>query len=724
VRLALELQDDELAALALRAKIAESPEFGPDCSQCQYLLGVIEERQGASERAIEAFEAAAQRDGALRQDAVTHLIGLELQRKNCNRADQLIAQSDPARSGGTKSVILVAQVDLCQGRWLAATARIRRELSSTRDTAKRAELQVLLAQALVSQTEIGDAERRAAEDEVLELAEQAIAQPNTFDRGRGLLEQLLLVRHRDGQGDPLIHERANLLDALVEARSWGAAQQLSRDLLAEVTNAPNDVPLYCRILFAKGRIDSAKGERNVAIEAFGSVESHCDDTDIVPRALFLQAGLLAAMGKGSAAIAKYAELEQRFPGHRLADDSRLKQAFLYRAIGSESRFVALLDSMPDDYPDGDMVLEGLFQLALKNMLQRNWAVASSVLERSARFVVAGGTVKDVERDRLNYFLGRAALENGRVDFGVKLLGELVIGRPMTYYMLLARGVLARKWPSELERTEGVGMARSGEELSPDPSNAELSRQRIARLSALLGVADLKAADALLDAGESDQLDESTVFAVAGMYANAGAIKTALTLVKRRGRDWRVRWPVMGWVDLWKQAFPRPYHEIVRQQAQKQGVLESLIYAIMREESEFDPKVVSHADAHGLMQLIVPTARTAGRELGIGASVAALHKPSVNIALGTRVLAKLGERFSGQAALVAAGYNAGPGRPARWLREYPDADMDLWIEFIEFPETRGYVKRVLESQAAYRWLYGVEGGAGASIELLPDKLKGG
>jgi soluble lytic murein transglycosylase len=127
-----------------------------------------------------------------------------------------------------------------------------------------------------------------------------------------------------------------------------------------------------------------------------------------------------------------------------------------------------------------------------------------------------------------------------------------------------------------------------------------------------------------------------------------------------------------------------------------------------------------------MQLIVPTARTAGRELGIVANAKTLRKPAVNIALGTKTLAKLLERFGGQVVLAVAGYNAGPGRPARWMREQPALDLDLWIELIEYSETRNYVKRVLESQAAYHWLYG--DGADESwvptLQALPAALSPG
>ena len=76
--------------------------------------------------------------------------------------------------------------------------------------------------------------------------------------------------------------------------------------------------------------------------------------------------------------------------------------------------------------------------------------------------------------------------------------------------------------------------------------------------------------------------------------------------------WRSAWPCTGhspagrWRRAWEIAYPRPFPEIVSAAVQQSGTPLSLAYAIMREESAFDPEAVSPAGAHGLMQLIWPT----------------------------------------------------------------------------------------------------------------------
>ncbi|WP_209426194.1 lytic transglycosylase domain-containing protein [Pararhodobacter sp. SW119] len=132
----------------------------------------------------------------------------------------------------------------------------------------------------------------------------------------------------------------------------------------------------------------------------------------------------------------------------------------------------------------------------------------------------------------------------------------------------------------------------------------------------------------------------------------------------------------------------------------------LVLAIARRESEFDARVVSHADARGLLQVLPGTGELVARRLGIDFDPARLTTdPAFNALLGAAYLDGLIEEF-GALTLVAAGYNAGPGRPRRWIQELgdprdPAVDPVDWVEAIPFAETRNYVMRVMESLVIYR-----------------------
>ena len=125
---------------------------------------------------------------------------------------------------------------------------------------------------------------------------------------------------------------------------------------------------------------------------------------------------------------------------------------------------------------------------------------------------------------------------------------------------------------------------------------------------------------------------------------------------------------------------------------------------MREESGYRPSALSVAGARGLLQLMPETAVRLAREAGLPEpSPDALFDPQVNLALGSRYLAQLLDRFGGRASAAIASYNAGPQAVARWLEGSALAD-DEWVESIPYDQTRAYVKRVLRSLQAYRVLY--------------------
>lgn len=137
---------------------------------------------------------------------------------------------------------------------------------------------------------------------------------------------------------------------------------------------------------------------------------------------------------------------------------------------------------------------------------------------------------------------------------------------------------------------------------------------------------------------------------------------------------------------------------------------ALLTAVARQESHFDRKAESGAGALGLMQLMPRTAAAVAKTIGVAYAPSRLTvDPTYNLALGAGYLASLAERYNGTLALMAAAYNAGPMRVARWIETSRDPrglDVDGlvdWIELIPFRETRNYVQRVIEGFRVYEVL---------------------
>jgi soluble lytic murein transglycosylase-like protein len=147
-------------------------------------------------------------------------------------------------------------------------------------------------------------------------------------------------------------------------------------------------------------------------------------------------------------------------------------------------------------------------------------------------------------------------------------------------------------------------------------------------------------------------------------------------------------------------YPRPIVHEVEAAALRKDIETALLYSLIREESHFQVTATSPVGARGLMQLMDPTARDMMAR--IGREVPDITAPEANLALGTEYLEYLEELLPNRISVIAA-YNAGLGRLREWNRSFGDLPVPLFIEAIPFTETRNYVRNVIRSYAAYRFL---------------------
>ena len=152
-------------------------------------------------------------------------------------------------------------------------------------------------------------------------------------------------------------------------------------------------------------------------------------------------------------------------------------------------------------------------------------------------------------------------------------------------------------------------------------------------------------------------------------------------------------------------FPTPYNDIISQLAERFSIDPSWIYAEIRGESAFKTDAVSSANALGLMQLLPSTAAKEAQTIGLQSyqGSASLFDPQINMTLGSSHLRTLLNTYK-QPFIAIAAYNAGSPAVERWLRTLSSAntDPDLWIETLNFGETRDYVSRILAFSVIYDW----------------------
>jgi soluble lytic murein transglycosylase len=152
---------------------------------------------------------------------------------------------------------------------------------------------------------------------------------------------------------------------------------------------------------------------------------------------------------------------------------------------------------------------------------------------------------------------------------------------------------------------------------------------------------------------------------------------------------------------------------------------SIVYAIARQESAFNPSVVSPAHAYGLMQVTPDAGRYVCKKYGVGFDLQRMkNEPAYNAALGAAELGGLLEDYRGSYIMTFAAYNAGRGSVKKWIERYgdprdPAVDAVDWVELIPFSETRNYVQRIMENLQVYRARFG----GGSKLQIEADLHRG-
>ena len=343
------------------------------------------------------------------------------------------------------------------------------------------------------------------------------------------------------------------------------------------------------------------------------------------------------------------------------------------ATGRDADAYALADdaSLPPDQAVEAGFLAGW--IALRRL--RDGALA-----RAHFTALAAGAHAAITQARALYWLARAQTDPGAVRATLGLAASW----PTTYYGQLAAHAAGQ--------SDAAISARIGALRDPVTTQAEadaLAATDLARAAAILvSWADpRRAADFLRQMAQSAAGAGERAL-VARMALRLGVPDAAVHAARLAGRDGTIL-PQSGW--------PVPF------QPPTGTVPASLALAVIRQESSFDPGVVSAAGARGLMQLMPGTAAQVARVLP--APAGPLTDPTINMQLGTAYLAALLAQFGGAQPEAIAAYNAGARRVHDWIAasgapSVGDAMID-WIELIPFAETRNYVQRVLENETVYR-----------------------
>ncbi|HLG96121.1 MAG TPA: transglycosylase SLT domain-containing protein [Bryobacteraceae bacterium] len=312
-----------------------------------------------------------------------------------------------------------------------------------------------------------------------------------------------------------------------------------------------------------------------------------------------------------------------------------------------------------------------------------------------------------------YFLGRIAELKSDWSAARAYYEEISSRFPNYYYATLAR--------ERLQSAPIVSATRSAEAVQflaaiklPSPRSEDfqpsaLTRQRIdrAHLLASAGLDDFAEAELRFGA-KADGQPQIMAWELADLANQRQSPDQGIRYIKRYAPNYLSLSLDTAPEKFWKLAFPMPYQKQLEALCRPLSLDPYLVAALIRQESEFNPKAVSHSNARGLTQVMPATGRQLSRQLGMRSfRTSMLFNPDTNLKLGTYYLKALSDQLEGKWEATLASYNAGKSRVLSWLADSNFHEPAEFVESIPFNETRAYVQSVLRNAEVYRRLYGAK-----------------
>jgi soluble lytic murein transglycosylase len=295
--------------------------------------------------------------------------------------------------------------------------------------------------------------------------------------------------------------------------------------------------------------------------------------------------------------------------------------------------------------------------------------------------IAEGATNPMTLARSYYWQGRAA-EALAHERDARAYYETAARYSTAYYGQLARARL--------------GIETVALRAPPEPS-ADHARLEVARIFEILYALDERDMVANMAADLGDKSTDVTALAALGEIATRhNDARTTLLIGK----------PALSHgLPLEHYAFPDfgvPNYQQIGPEVER-----SVVYSIVRQESAFNSRVVSSANAIGLMQVTPAAGRDTAKRFNVSFDQHRLMADvAYNAQIGTAELGNDIASWHGSYILAFVAYNAGPRRAKEWIEQYgdprnPKIDPIDWIERIPISETRNYVQRIIENMQVYR-----------------------
>ncbi len=430
---------------------------------------------------------------------------------------------------------------------------------------------------------------------------------------------------------------------------------------------------------------------------------------------FHAARALSRADRDEEAIRGYEDVERRFPKSTWADQASFLVPYLRMLHGEWKDCARGFDVYMHAHGAADAGREEVHDA------RRDGALCKLLDDKTKSSRAAFEQLVEDEPDpivssRMADMAALAAFRDGDRTHAVARWTDVARSRPLSWPALIARARLlqiAAPVPAAIDPADAPAGADPPPVAVVVPPPADLLHQLGLELDA---ESALRERESIVTMGAGGRVPEALCRAYGEIGRARRRYQIAQTLPSAlfaSAPSPRTRW-------AWECAFPSPYVDQVRAAEVAEDLPRGLLWAVMRQESGFDPDAVSPAHAVGLMQLLPETARPIAEELALPRDDARLTSPPYAIRVGARELRKLLDQFHGDVPLAVAAYNAGAESVERWMARATGMQLDTFVERIPFKETRDYVARVVGNFARYAYL--ADGEAGVPRVDLEIKLR--
>jgi soluble lytic murein transglycosylase len=430
-------------------------------------------------------------------------------------------------------------------------------------------------------------------------------------------------------------------------------------------------------------------------------------------ALLERARLLARAGQGAQAVAAYLAFLEAFPDHPEAAAANWSAATLTARAGDRATAVTLYTRLADSYPAAEQAPEALFRAG--------WLLRDSDVETAVQLWARGATAYPAAEYGAAALVWLLRTSQTPAELAATAR-DLAAGSAAThYYALRAQDLAADAAPfapslpfalpeeETAVQAEAEAWLRARLELdaaddvrTPIPDLAADPRLAVGSKLWELGLWE-EAKRELESLREAYQDNALASYQLALLYRDLGLYRSSILAAERVMRLTETN-AFTAPRFLGRLAYPVYYADLILPLAAQYGYDPRLQFALVRQESLFESFARSGAAAQGLSQVIPDTGVFIAQRLGWPNYVNEdLYKPYVGLAFGAYYLDLQLNTFGGHVHAALAAYNAGPGNAAKWY-ETAGGDHDLFVETVNFPETRLYIERIYLGFVAYRMLY--------------------